>query len=104
MPRKYSPHPWHISASYTDEHERQITIDDSNHTIVARLEIWKGKAVPEMDANASLLQAAPDLLAALEDVTVSLGLYMIHYDGEEAAKQSETIKRSIAIQKQARGE
>ena len=94
---KHTPGPWKISHSdfQTNEGQRAILqdIDDAKHIafITCQSDFKRGKGwcadCSERDANARLIAAAPELLAALE-VACS---YLDHVDGG-----NENTKKQIA--------
>ncbi|MBG7512582.1 hypothetical protein I5J62_24380 [Pseudomonas aeruginosa] len=61
--QSYTPGPWDYWSGYNpvDELEAQITTEDGDIVIASY-----NRQIPEGEANAKLLAAAPDLLEALE--------------------------------------
>jgi regulator of protease activity HflC (stomatin/prohibitin superfamily) len=66
--QKHTDGPWGIFNRYNDEMERVNAIYSNNDgTKVASVEIWRGlMPEAESEANARLIAAAPELLAALK--------------------------------------
>lgn len=63
MDTLHSPGPWTVTP--TANPDKEFGISDSESTIVCRLDHWRGDAEVTQDANAKLIAAAPDLLAAM---------------------------------------
>ena len=61
MTTKHTPGPWTCNANYVTQHYMVWDADGNYHEM--------RDEVAEMDANARLIAAAPDLLAALETLT-----------------------------------
>lgn len=72
MNATHTPGPWNIRTARNDE-GYGLLICDEDQTILSRMDTWLGKT-PEaaMEANARLIAAAPELLAALEAVEARL--------------------------------
>mgnify|MGYP006357519355 CR=1 FL=1 len=64
---KHTPGPWAISP--TSRPETEFSVADTSGMIICRFDRWICDAEPEQDANARLIAAAPELLAALQALT-----------------------------------
>ena len=62
MTTKHTPGPWTCNANYGTQHYMVWDADGNYH------EMRDDVASPEMDANARLIAAAPDLLAPLKEL------------------------------------
>jgi hypothetical protein len=63
---KHTPGPFSIAKMLNYDHDYQIFIVTIDQIIVARLDVWKSEAIPEMEANARLFEKAPEMLHAIE--------------------------------------
>ncbi len=72
--RQHTSAPWHVGP--TSNPDTEFCVSDSDGTIICRFDLWKGGAEVEQDANAKLIAAAPDLLAACQ-------MLMLAYEGGE---------------------
>jgi len=63
---QHTPGPWSISPTSNPSSEFGIVAIDG--TIVSRLDYWHDEAEAESEANARLIAAAPELLAALREL------------------------------------
>jgi len=99
---KHTPGPWEYVPS-TENHGAYIcgpwgstVCDCYTMTVPGPFNGWKAKPVPfhgeAMDANARLIAAAPDLLAALKDLLAYVeGVY-----GDHESSEGETARAAIA--------
>src|SRR5258708_3061500 len=73
----FPPGPYEVtkfaSRDPEDDEKLQLTLVGSHGVIIARLDVWDGdENIAEMNANAALIAAAPDMYAALENVLAAL--------------------------------
>ena len=104
MNATHTPGPWNIRTARNDE-GYGLLICDEDQTILSRMDTWLGKT-PEaaMEANARLIAAAPELLAALEGAERVLSCKTVHVDeitGEALSPLMIEIRAAIAKAKQA---
>ncbi|MFU3458052.1 hypothetical protein ACM7KX_29895 [Pseudomonas aeruginosa] len=90
--RKHTPGPWDYWSGYNpvDELEAQITTEDGDIVIASY-----NRQIPEGEANARLLAAAPELLEALQDLDALRGPFPPSDEAVEAA----WLKATAAIAK-----
>jgi len=63
----HTPAPWAVHEFRNDDGDLQTAIVDvEDRTVLARLDIWEDEAKPQMEGNARLIAAAPELLGALQ--------------------------------------
>ncbi|ENM3040138.1 hypothetical protein AB7A53_005420 [Pseudomonas aeruginosa] len=93
--QSYTPGPWDYWSGYNpvDELEAQITTEDGDIVIASY-----NRQIPEGEANAKLLAAAPELLEALEDAVNRLNscLILLECDDEFIAKETAQARAAIA--------
>ncbi|HCE5959949.1 hypothetical protein ACM7DZ_28680 [Pseudomonas aeruginosa] len=93
--QSYTPGPWDYWSGYNpvDELEAQITNEDGDIVIASY-----NRQIPEGEANAKLLAAAPELLEALEDAVNSLAssLILLKCDDDFIAKETAQARAAIA--------
>lgn len=70
-PARHTSHskgPWQIGGTYGE-----TRVYDTSQTLIAELQTWRGSREDraESDANASLIAAAPELLASLQDAVAA---------------------------------
>ncbi len=89
---KHTPGPWDYWSGYNpvDELEAQITTEDGDIVIASY-----NRQIPEGEANARLLAAAPELLEALQDLDALRGPFPPSDEAVEAA----WLKATAAIAK-----
>lgn len=87
--------PWHV--------ESVGRVVDYNHHLLANVHLPLGEALSTQDANARLIAAAPDLLAACDDLLLVAGTYkpIDMYDWERV---SILVDQARATVRKARGE
>ncbi|MFU7071284.1 hypothetical protein ACM75K_29035 [Pseudomonas aeruginosa] len=80
--QSYTPGPWDYWSGYNpvDELEAQITTEDGDIVIASY-----NRQIPEGEANAKLLAAAPELLEALQDLDALRGPFPPSDEAVEAA-------------------
>jgi len=66
MKSKCTPEPWGVGG--LDRNEQRRVIAENGRLVALCAHEGVGSLVPEMEANAILIAAAPDLLAACKDV------------------------------------
>ncbi|MFK1194762.1 hypothetical protein ACIUYC_25725 [Pseudomonas aeruginosa] len=90
--QSYTPGPWDYWSGYNpvDELEAQITTEDGDIVIASY-----NRQIPEGEANAKLLAAAPELLEALQDLDALRGPFPPSDEAVEAA----WLKATAAIAK-----
>jgi hypothetical protein len=89
--RQHTPGPWTVTP--TSNPDREFGISDSESTIVCRLDHWRGKAEVTQDANAKLIAAAPELLAACQSVLSSLE----HHLADDFLPETRQVLRDAII-------
>ncbi|MED5026604.1 hypothetical protein [Pseudomonas aeruginosa] len=93
--QSYTPGPWDYWSGYNpvDELEAQITTEDGDIVIASY-----NRQIPEGEANAKLLAAAPELLEALQDLDALRGPFPPSDEAIEAAwrKASAAIAKATA--------
>jgi hypothetical protein len=90
---KHTPGPWQVEPN---PFESAPMVSTENRTI-AKVLYWGGSEDGEVNANAHLIAAAPELLEALEDILWSLD----HLDLHEIADKKNSLSDVIA---KAKGE
>jgi hypothetical protein len=111
----YTPGPWHFSDDGTIRSDipalkKSNLMGDYRGAIIADIQYsvnqhdteWgqptsRAHAIPEAEANARLIAAAPDLLAELRSCAVSLGMYLAANGGREAVEKSPNLLRVQAL-------
>jgi hypothetical protein len=88
----HSPGPWVVF------HNVEIRCPNEDNTVIARMEDSReaGWNTPTINANARLIAAAPDLLAALQDI---VDAYQKHFDAMPVAWQTYDNIAREAIEK-----
>ena len=73
---QHTPGPWDATGLYVRERNGGL--------IASIIDLWHGQKTPkaEMDANARLISAAPDLLAALEELLWAASRTSLETDGD----------------------
>lgn len=93
--QSYTPGPWDYWSGYNpvDELEAQITTEDGDIVIASY-----NRQIPEGEANAKLLAAAPELLEALEVAANRLNscLILLECDDDFIAKETAQARAAIA--------
>lgn len=92
--REHTPGPWGLQAG------RCITTQDGDFTI-SKCNNWDPSKVCELDANARLIAAAPELLSVLTGVTRALDRMVYKYDRDSI--ESEWIGNANEVIRNATG-
>jgi hypothetical protein len=89
---QHTPGPWHVLHQYTDRRVFPIGEDngDGSHTIIAEANALGGTE-ENWGANARLIAAAPDLLAALKECITDDGALCLAYGTD-----TPTLRRRLA--------
>ena len=93
----HSPTPW--TESPTANPSAEFCLADANGSIICRFDHWKGRAEAEQDANVRLIKAAPDLLAALEQLMADLQDTEDDRNPETGEEYSACVAARAAIEK-----
>lgn len=90
---KHTAGPWHINAGSTnDKRDHEIYSDIANRTYVAAVVHRNGIAGDEVDANARLIAAAPELLKELDKMNTLLANIQLHFNlGPRVTTEAQTL-------------
>ena len=82
MKSHHTPGPWRVGQFYDrGPGDAHLAVYDNFHQQkLAVIEKWLGDATPESEANAKLIAAAPELLAALKGLRDSAARIAEHFD------------------------
>lgn len=64
---KHTPRPWVLMPEFHGDHGQYYITDEADGSEIASVTAWIGEHRAEAEANARLIAAAPELLAALKE-------------------------------------
>jgi hypothetical protein len=89
----HTPGPWSVTEKYFDEHGEALRQIEAESHMLAEVYVCDGD---EGDANARLMAASPELLAACRDMIQAMNDYECSVDDPPTPKHREMMLRAMS--------